>query len=324
MPGLSESYLLTGGAGFLGAHVVKALLDRGHAVRVLDNLSAGHSEDLAPFMSRIDFRRGDITRAGDVRSALEGIDIVVHLAAVRTAKSWENPLLTYEVNAAATLSLLSLARETKVRRIVYASTAAVYGDSPVCPQCEGQVVRPVSPYATSKQAAENYCRLYGSTTGPETVSLRYFNVFGPGQNPVSKYSGVITAFISSLLRNQPCPIYGDGLQSRDFIYIDDAVDATLAACSLPGISGEVLNVGSGRCHTILELAGKLGSLLGKNLPPVHLQKRPADITRTQADIRRLTTVLGIKLRISFDHGLEKTVAWHLQNLSAAARGTRET
>ncbi|MHB8792566.1 MAG: NAD-dependent epimerase/dehydratase family protein [Thermoleophilia bacterium] len=312
---MNRSFLLTGGAGFLGRHISKALLERGHAVRVLDNLSGCPDSNLNQLMSGVDFRKGDIVSADDVRDALEGIDIVVHLAAHRTQESWNDPLLTHRVNCTSTLSLLTLARESSVTRLVYASTAAVYGDSQVFPQNEDHIVRPASPYALSKLSAENYCRFYADTNQLETVSLRYFNVFGPGQNRQSRYSGVITAFISSLLEDKPCPIFGSGLQARDFIYIDDAVAATLAACELPGISGQVINVGSGQSHTILELAERLGALLGRNRMPRHLEPRFSDIARSQADISRLITVLKSKPLTEFDRGLKSTATWFTKTRS---------
>lgn len=296
----------------MGARLVADLAGRGYRVRVLDNLTTGRGAKLAPLSDSIEFREGDVRCADDVRSALKATDVVIHLAALRTAKSWENPMFTHEVNATATLELLGRARDAGVKRLVYASTAAVYGDSPAYPQAESGPAVPVSPYAVSKLAAESYCRLFSDTTELETVSLRYFNVYGPGQNPLSQYSGVITTFITSLLKDRPCPVYGDGLQSRDFIYIDDAVAATVAACYRPGIAGSVINVGSGRSQTILALAEKLASLLGREPALVHLKKRLGDQAKTQADIRRLKEVLGMKPRVGLDEGLERTAAWFLE------------
>lgn len=300
----------------MGTHICRALLEQGGRVRVLDDLSSergsSSQEEILPSRrDRLEFRVGDVRSASDIGPALRGIGTVIHCAAFRTVRSWEDPLLTHEINASATLRLLEAALTAGVERFVFASTAAVYGNSAGFPQSESQPAMPDSPYAASKLAAEKYCAFFSRESSLETVSLRYFNVYGPGQNPGSRYSGVITAFVTSLLDDRPCPVYGDGLQSRDFIYVDDAVAATLAACRRPGASGRIINVGSGRSYTILQLAERLARLLGKVPSVQFLDARPHDIARMQADIGLMQEILGTEPDTDLDEGLSQTVAWFL-------------
>jgi UDP-glucose 4-epimerase len=304
--------LVSGGAGFLGVRIVQFLLERGNTVRVFDDLSVGGSEALSPFLGDIEFLRGDLTLPDELGPALNEVDTIVHLAAHRMQKSCDDPRRAFEVNAGGTLSLLELAKRAGVRRIVHASTGAVYGDSPSFPQSESMPAVPVSGYGRSKLAAEEHCRRFGEAGDLETVSLRYFNVYGPGQRPGSQYSGVITAFITQLMEGSPCTIWGEGLQSRDFIYLDDAVDATMAACDMPLPAANVINVGSGSSRSVLEVAEKIGVHAGKDIAPVHLPERRFDLRRMEADTGLMRELLSSKPLTGFDQGLRRTVDWFLQ------------
>ncbi|MEA3488871.1 MAG: SDR family oxidoreductase [Candidatus Omnitrophota bacterium] len=303
-------YLVTGGAGFIGSNIVEELVNRGADIRVLDDLSTGKEEHLAPFMDSIEFRKGDIRDENDMGEALKDVDFVIHQAALRSvARSVEAPVATNDVNVNGTLNLLLRAKAQGVKRVVYASSSSVYGDCKEFPQMETFAPNPISPYAVSKLAAEQYCRMFSYTMGLETVSLRYFNVFGPRQNPESKYSAVIPAFISMLVKDQPCTIDGDGRQSRDFTYVTNVVDANLAACEIPGLSGMVFNVACGHDYSVIDVAENLKKILGKDMESVHGPKRPGDVERTFADIDRLKEVLKVEPRVNFHEGLEKTVEW---------------
>jgi nucleoside-diphosphate-sugar epimerase len=303
-------YLVTGGAGFIGSNIVEELLRQGKDVRVLDDLSTGKEENLEPFMDKIDFQKGDIRSDKDVRKALDGVDFVIHQAALRSvAKSVERPVPTNDVNVNGTLTLLMMARETGVKRIVYASSSSVYGDCEEYPQKEDFTPLPISPYAVSKLAAEYYCRMFTKTMGVETVSLRYFNVFGPRQNPESKYSAVIPAFIERLASDQPCVIDGDGLQSRDFTYVSNVVDANLAACEADGVAGEVFNVACGTENSVVDVAEGLKKIMGKNIESIHGPRRPGDVDKTYADVSKMKDMLKLDMRVGFQEGLKKTVEW---------------
>jgi len=303
-------YLVTGGAGFIGSNIVEELLRRGKDVRVLDNLSTGREENIKPFLDRVDFHKGDIRNGDDTRKALKDVDYVIHQAALRSvAKSVEEPVSTNDVNVCGTLNLLMLSRELGVKRLVYASSSSAYGDCEIFPQKETITPNPISPYAVSKLAGEYYCRMFSATLGLETVSLRYFNVFGPRQNPESKYSAVIPAFISRLAKDEACIIDGDGKQSRDFTYIDNVVNANLAACEAGGVSGQVFNVACGKDHSVLKIADHLQKIMGKNIEYIYGPKRPGDVLRTYADINRLRSMLKVEPSVELYEGLEKTVEW---------------
>ena len=303
-------YLVTGGAGFIGSNIVEELVARGRDTRVIDNLSTGTKENLAPFMEKIDFQKGDIRDKDDMEKALEGVDFVIHQAALRSvAKSVERPVETNDVNVNGTLNLLMRAKEAGIKRVVYASSSSVYGDCNVYPQTEQLAPNPISPYAVSKLAAENYCRMFSATMALETVSLRYFNVFGPRQNPESKYSAVIPAFISMLFQDKPCTIDGDGKQSRDFTFVSNVVDANLAACGAAGASGRAFNVACGCDHSVMEVAEEIKKILGKDIESVHGPRRPGDVMRSFADISALRDTLGVEPRVNLHEGLKRTVEW---------------
>ena len=303
-------YLVTGGAGFIGSNIVEVLVQKGQFVRVLDDLSTGKEEHLAPFIDKIEFQKGDIRNEEDVLKAIDGIDFVIHQAALRSvAKSVEAPVITNDVNVNGTVNLLMKCREKKIKRVVYASSSAAYGDCDVYPQAEILTPNPISPYAVSKLAAEYYCRMFSATMGLETVSLRYFNVFGPRQNPESKYSAVIPAFISTLMQDKPCTIDGDGMQSRDFIYVLNVVDANITACTAEGVSGKVFNVACGKDYSVLDVEQGIKKILKKEIEPKFGPKRPGDVQRTYADITQLKNVLGVTPRVDFHEGLKRTVEW---------------
>lgn len=307
-------YLVTGGCGFIGSNIVERLVKDGEKVRVLDNLSTGFMENIARYSGKVEFYKGDIRVKDDVTKALKGIDYCIHQAALRSvAKSVEDPEITNDVNVRGTLTVLMCAKESKVKRVVYASSSSAYGDSKKYPQKEIFAPNPISPYAVSKLAAEYYCRMFTSTMGLETVSLRYFNVFGPRQNPESKYSAVIPAFINMLRKNKPCLIDGDGKQSRDFTYISNVVNANIAACKAKKAGGMVFNVASGEDYSVIDVAENLKKIMGKNIKSVHGPNRPGDVKRTFADISALREVLGVKPEVDFVEGLKRTVEWFMSS-----------
>jgi nucleoside-diphosphate-sugar epimerase len=263
-------------------------------------------------MDEIDFVKGDIRNEEDLEKALEGVDLVLHQAALRSvARSVEDPLSSNDVNISGTLALLLKAKEFKVKRLVYASSSSVYGEAASFPQKESFAPAPISPYAVSKLSAEYYCRMFSATMGLETVSLRYFNVFGPRQDPESKYSAVIPAFIDNLAKGNPCVIHGDGEQSRDFTFVKNVVDANIQAATASGVSGGVFNVACGEEHSVKELASKLMELMDTDMPLSHVERRRGDVDRTFADVSRLKEVLGVKDQVSFEKGLKRTVEWFL-------------
>ncbi len=303
--------MVTGGAGFIGSHLVEALGRRGKRVRVLDDLSAGNLKNLRAVAGRIEFIRGDVRDERAVRKGLKGAEVVYHQAALRSVpKSVGNPIGYHEVNVTATLQLLHLAKEAGVRRVVYASSSSVYGDETPLPQHEGLLPSPQSPYAASKLAMEVYCTMYSRLFGLETVGLRYFNVFGPRQSLESKYAVAVPRFIISLLRGEPPPIHGDGKQTRDFTYVENVVQANLRAASASKRAvGEVFNVASGTRHSVAELARLLAKILRINIGPRFTPKRPGDVLHTWADVRKAKRLLGYRVAVSFEEGLRRSAAW---------------
>lgn len=303
--------LVTGGAGFIGSHLVEALLARGEQVRVLDNLSTGRREHLAAVANHpnLELLVGDLGDPDGLRAAVRGVEVVFHQAAVRSVpRSVEDPWAAHDVNASGTLRLLLAAREAGVRRVVYASSSSVYGHQETLPLHEGLRPAPLSPYAVSKLAGEHYCRVFASLYGLETVSLRYFNVFGPRQDPASRYAAVIPRFIRAALRGEPLEVHGDGKQTRDFTYVSNVVEANLRAAEAPGVSGAVFNVAGGERHSVLDLVRALEELLGRDLPMIHTPPRPGDVRDTQADVSRTRAALGLVPSVSFRDGLRRTPA----------------
>jgi UDP-glucose 4-epimerase len=304
-------FLVTGGAGFIGSNIVEELLQRGETVRVLDNFSTGKRENLAAFQGRIELVEGDLRDLSAVRRAVESVEYVLHQAALPSVpRSVDDPLENDAVNVTGTLNLLVAARDAGVRRVVFASSCAVYGDEPTLPKREDMLPQPKSPYAVSKLAGEHYCRAFTEVYGLETVALRYFNVFGPRQDPASDYAAVIPLFITRLLREQAPTIHGDGLQSRDFVYVANVVQANLLAATVPGVAGRVFNVAGGERYTLLDLIRVLNDTLGTDIVPVHDAPRPGDVRHSQADIGAAQRALGYRPTIDFAEGLRLTVEWY--------------
>ncbi|OGR89197.1 MAG: Vi polysaccharide biosynthesis protein VipB/TviC [Elusimicrobia bacterium RIFCSPLOWO2_01_FULL_59_12] len=302
--------LVTGGAGFIGSHIAEALIRRGDAVRVFDNLTTGKKEHLASVLDRIEFLEGDLRRAEDLARAVRGIEVVFHQAALRSVpRSVDDPASTNDINITGTLQLLMACRAAGVKRLVYASSSSVYGDHLKYPQTESMRTAPISPYAVSKLAGENYCVVFAKTFGLETVSLRYFNVFGPRQHPESQYAAVIPKFMQSALRGQPLEVHWDGKQSRDFTYIDNVVQANLLAASASGVSAEAFNIASGKSISLLHVIAALEKSAGRRLERRHTPPRSGDVRKTWADIRKAKKRLRYQPRIDFAEGLRRTWAW---------------
>lgn len=309
-------YLVTGGAGFIGSNIVEALVKQKHRVTVLDNMSTGSLENLKPFLEKITFIKGDLRNFRDVRKATRGIDYVLHQAALRSVeRSVDDPIATNNSNITGTLNLLIASAENKVKRFVYASSSSIYGDSKKIPQREDQLPQPVSPYATSKLSGEYYCRVFAKTFGIETVVLRYFNVFGPRQNPKSKYAAVIPIFMQRAREGKPLIIHGDGKQSRDFTYIDNVVQANLIAARTAGISGEIFNTARGDSNRVLDIVAILEKILKRKLLRKHISSRIGDVRRTQADNRKIITRLKFKPTVNFEEGIEKMWEWFINQKS---------
>lgn len=302
--------LVTGGAGFIGSHLVEALLRRGDQVRVFDNFSTGRYDNLAHVRGDVDVIEGDLRDADAVRRAVAGVEIVFHQGALASVqRSVDDPITTHAVNVTGTLHVLTAARDAGVRRVVFASSSSVYGDTPTLPKIETQAPQPLSPYAVSKLAGEQYCMAFSVVYGLPAIALRYFNVFGPRQDPHSEYAAVIPRFIDRMVRGIPPIIYGDGLQSRDFTYIENVVDANLAAADAPADCSAVFNVGAGERTSLLELAAQINHLLGSNLAPDHQPPRAGDVRHSQASIEAIRKTLGYAPRVSLTEGLARTLAW---------------
>jgi UDP-glucose 4-epimerase len=300
--------LVTGGAGFIGSHLVEGLLARGETVRVLDDLSTGREANLQGVRGRVELLKGSVVQYDAVRPAVRGCDVVYHLAAIPSVtKSVENPRLVHEVCATGTLNVLEAARQEKVRRVVFAGSSSAYGDQPGTSRTEDDLLLPLSPYAAAKLAGEHYASAFTAVYGLETVRLRFFNVFGPRQDPSSPYSGVIALFIAAMTQGRAPTIYGDGLQSRDFVYVENVVQAMLRAAAAPSASGNVYNIGMGTSSTILDLVAALNQLLGSRIQPLHGPGRAGDIRFSQADIFRARRDLGYDPTVSFQEGLRRTL-----------------
>jgi nucleoside-diphosphate-sugar epimerase len=300
--------LVTGGAGFIGSHLVEALLARGRRVRVLDDLSSGRREVL-PAHRDLELIVGDIRDAATLARAMAGVQVVFHQAALRSVpRSVVDPWSYHDVNVTGTMRLLLAAREARVRRVVFASSSSVYGDQPVLPLHEDLRPQPIAPYGASKLAGEHYCANFSRHYGLETASLRYFNVFGPRQDPASEYAAVIARFIQAARRGEPLEIHGDGKQTRDFTYIANVVDANLLAAEAPRLAGEVFNVACGTRLSVLDIATSLEAILGRPLARRHAPARPGDVRDTLADISRARQRLAYEPRVDFAEGLKRTVA----------------
>jgi UDP-glucose 4-epimerase len=303
--------LVTGGAGFIGSHLVEALVTSGHAVRVLDDFSTGNSDNLAPVQAQIELIRGDVTDLGAVRQAVRGAELVFHEAALPSVpRSVADPLTTHAVCATGTLNVLIAAREAQVRRVVYAASSSAYGDIATLPKCEDDKTCPLSPYGVAKLAGEQYCAAFNYVYGLETVRLRYFNVFGPRQPPGGPYGAVIPLFIEAMLAGRRPVIFGDGLQSRDFTYVGDVVQANLLAATAARVTGKIYNVACGRRTTLLELVQRINELLGTRLEPLHGARRPGDVRHSQASISRAQAELGYCPCTDLGQGLRSCIDYY--------------
>lgn len=303
-------YLVTGGAGFIGSNIVKELLKRGDQVRVLDNFSTGKRDNLFPFKENPDFEifEGDLRSFHIVRDAVKGVDYVLHQGALPSVpRSVKDPITSNDVNINGTLNILEASKEFGVKRVVFASSSSVYGNSEVMPKVETMPVAPLSPYALTKYAGERYCQIFYQLYGLETVALRYFNVFGPNQDPSSQYSAVIPKFIKMMKEDKRPVIYGDGTQSRDFTYVSNNVEANILACTAPGVAGEVFNIACGERYTLTDLVASINSLIGKNVEPIFDGTRPGDVKHSLAGIEKAQTLLGFKVVKTFMEGLKMII-----------------
>ena len=304
-------WLVTGGAGFIGSHLARTLLDRGESVRVADNLSTGKPSNLAVLDGKAEVLIGDLADSAFSREAVAGVELVLHQAAIPSVpRSVSDPLTSHRANVDATLSLLVAARDAGVRRLVYAGSSSAYGDTEVLPKREDMPANPMSPYALQKLVGEQYLQMFMRLYGLDTVTTRYFNVFGPRQDPSSPYSGVIALFTSRLLAGLPAVITGDGTQTRDFTYIDNVVDGVLRAATTPDAAGRVINIATGRQISIKQLAQTIQGLLGSNLPLQYAEPRAGDVRDSLADIELARKVLGYEPVVSFEEGLQRTVDWY--------------
>ena len=312
-------YLITGIAGFIGSSLARELLQRGEQVRGVDNFSTGKRENLAQILGQIEFREADLLDLDLMKSACAGVDYVLHQAAIPSvAKSVLDPIESNRANVDGTLNVLVAARDVRVKRVIYAASSSVYGDTPTLPKHERMTPGPISPYAVAKLASEHYMTSFYRCYGLETVALRYFNIFGPRQDPSSPYSGVIAKFITQMLAGQQPTIFGDGEQSRDFTYIDNAVEANLLACKAPAqqVAGKVFNVATGRRVTLNETFKFLQTLTSYSGSPIYGAARSGDIKHSLADISASEEHLGYKPKASFEDGLRQTVAWYRSQRNA--------
>jgi nucleoside-diphosphate-sugar epimerase len=308
---MGDQYLVTGGAGFIGSHLATALVNRGERVRVLDNLATGKLSNLAHLAGKIEFIEGSISDVHITRRAMEGVKVVFHEAAIPSVpRSVAEPRVTHDANVEGTFNVLLAAKEEGVKRLVFAASSSAYGDTEVLPKHVTMFPNPLSPYAAQKLAGEFYCQVFSKVYGLETVSLRYFNVFGPRQDPSSPYSGVISKFVTSLLANEAPTIYGDGEQTRDFTYIDNVVSANLLAAETPNANGIVANVGVGDRISLNQLLAELQKILGTNLTPKYAEMRAGDVRDSQADILLTEKLIGYKPLVGLAEGLRKTVEWY--------------
>ena len=305
------SYLVTGGAGFIGSHLADTLLQRGESVRVVDSFITGNRKNLEALSGSVELIEGDLADAGVAREAVAGMNYVLHQAAIPSVpRSVADPLTSHRANVDATLQVLLAARDSGVTRVVYAGSSSAYGDTPTLPKREDMAPSPLSPYALQKLIGEQYMQMFTSLYGLETVTIRYFNVFGPRQDPSSPYSGVIALFATALLAGNPVTIVGDGEQTRDFTYVSNVVDGVLRAATAPDASGEVINVATGRQISINELARTLGAVIGTSLPPVHADARAGDVRHSLADIAKAKQLLDYEPEVDFEEGLRRTVDWY--------------
>lgn len=310
-----EKFLVTGGAGFIGANICKKLIADGCFVRVVDNLLTGKKSNLADVIDKIEFIEADMGNETVARSAMKDIDVVLHHGALPSVpRSVDDPAATHKHCVDATFTLLLAARDAGIKRFVYASSSSAYGDTPTLPKVETMPPAPLSPYAVGKLVGEYYCSVFHEVYGLETISLRYFNVFGPYQDPTSQYAAAIPAFVTAILKDRPPTIYGDGEQSRDFTYVDNVVEANLLAARAKQTKGEVLNIACGEAVTVNKIIDMINEILGRNTRPIYTDPRPGDVKHSLADITAAEKLLDFKPTVDFKNGLELAINWYRENL----------
>jgi UDP-N-acetylglucosamine/UDP-N-acetyl-alpha-D-glucosaminouronate 4-epimerase len=311
--------LVTGGAGFIGSNLVRALLEAGHEVRVIDNLSTGNRANLVDVADDIELVEGELRSYERVHNAVRGVELVLHQGALPSVpRSVHDPLTTTAVNVEGTLNVLLAARDEDVRRVVFASSSSVYGNSGVLPRSEASAPDPISPYAVAKLAAERFCVSFSRVYQIETVALRYFNVFGPRQDPRSQYAAVVPRFIEEVRAGRPVPIYGDGMQSRDFTFVANVVEANLLAATAEGVNGRILNIATGSPISVNELADTIGLILGREVEKTYLPQRPGEVRDSSADLTEARELLGYETRVGLEEGLQRTAEYLLAEQAAGA------
>ena len=307
--------LVTGGAGFIGSNMVRFLLAKGHEVRVLDNFETGKKENLAELTDQIELITGDIRDTAIVQNAVAGAEVVYHLAALGSVpRSVEDPATSHDVNVNGTFNMLQAARANQVKRFVFASSSSIYGQSDVLPQHEGLPLQPISPYGATKAIGEIYCRAFYQTYGLQTISLRYYNVFGPRQDPTSQYAAAVPLFVSALMHDKPPRIFDDGEQSRGFTYIDNVLQANWLAATAPEVHGEAVNISTTNAVTVNTVVKTITKLLAKDIKPTYTPPRPGDIKHSLADVSRAKELIGYEPKITFEQGIEMAIDWYRQNL----------
>ncbi len=310
-----EKFLVTGGAGFIGSNICRKLVSQGCFVRVVDNLLTGKKSNLASILDKIDFLEADMGDEDVARAAMKDIEVVLHQGALPSVpRSVDDPAATHRHCVDATFTLLLAARDASVKRFVYASSSSAYGDTPTLPKVETMLPSPLSPYAAAKLVGEYYCSVFSGVFGLQTISLRYFNVFGPHQDPTSQYAAAIPAFVTAILKDKPPTIYGDGEQSRDFTYVDNVVEANLLAARAKKTAGEVINIACGQAITVNEIIDMINEFTGRKVKPIYAAPHPGDVKHSLADITLAKKLIGFIPKVSFRQGLEKAIDWYRKNL----------
>lgn len=304
-------YLITGGAGFIGSHLASRLLADGQSVRILDNFSSGRRSNLELLAGQVEVMEGDLRSAEDCKKSCSGIEVIFHEAAVPSVpRSVEDPVTSHSANIDGTFNILMAARDAGCRRLVYAASSSAYGDAAELPKREAMRPQPLSPYAVNKLVGEYYCQVFASCYNLETISLRYFNVFGPRQDPKSQYAAAIPAFVTSIMRGESPTIYGDGEQTRDFTYIDNVVQANLLASKAPGVKGQVVNVACGQSISVNAIISQINKLLGTNVPPRYVPVRAGDVKHSLADISAARALIGYEPVVLFEEGLKRAIEYY--------------
>jgi UDP-glucose 4-epimerase len=310
-----EKFLVTGGAGFIGSNICKKLVSDGCFVRIVDNLITGKKSNLKDFIDRIEFIEADMGDEEVARTAMKDIDVVVHQGALASVpRSVDDPAATHKHCVDATFTLLLAARDAGIKRFVYASSSSAYGDTPTLPKVETMRPQPLSPYAVGKLVGEYYCSVFYKVFELETISLRYFNVFGPHQDPTSQYAAAIPAFVTAILKDTPPTVFGDGLQSRDFTYIDNVVEANLLAARAAHTAGDVVNIACAQAVTVNETIEIINAAVGKNIKPIYVDSRPGDVKHSLADISAAEKLIGFRPKVPFKQGLQLAIEWYRENL----------